>query len=321
MHSHRSIAARRGRQRGLTTVEYVVVLVLVAIVGILAWRVFGERVRSKVELASLDLERLEEAESGQFGGPSGPAGPSLGAPGGGTLPVPAPGPAAPTPAPAAGVTPPSPPPPPTPPRPTTTGVPGLGSQADAIAGKSPTLSADVQKLSSQGWKVRYGTTGETGSFTDAANNTIVINSAYQNDPVQGTRSLSHEVGHALNPSTPVGFSGLTRAEYIAKNTDAALAGEGAATLYNTGVRAELLANGQPDITISGTQGPQYEAIYKQYKAGKITRAQAEQQIAQIYGAKETTSNSKQNYRTYYEQAYGKAWDKNYAGKPPTFRAP
>jgi hypothetical protein len=112
----------------------------------------------------------------------------------------------------------------------------------------------VQKLSSQGWKVRYGTTGETGSFTDVANNTIVINWAYQNDPVQATRSLSHEVGHDLNPSTPIAFSGLTHAEYIAKNTDAALAGEGAATLYNTGVRAELLANGQPEPPNSVT-GP------------------------------------------------------------------
>lgn len=46
MHSHRSIAARHARQRGVTTVEYVVIVVLVAVVAILAWRVFGERVRS-----------------------------------------------------------------------------------------------------------------------------------------------------------------------------------------------------------------------------------------------------------------------------------
>jgi len=197
----------------------------------------------------------------------------------------------------------------------------LGSQVDALAAKSPSLSRDVQTLSSQGWKVRYGTAGETGSYTDIVHNTIVIDPKYQADPVQSARELSHEVGHAMNPPPPATFSGLTRAEFIAKNTEATLRWEGAATLNNAQVRDELLANKQPDITIAGSQSAQYDAIYKQYKAGKLTRQQAEQQIAQLYGAKETNSHTNLNYKTSYEQHFAKEWDKYYANKPPGFRAP
>jgi len=317
MISQRLLLARarcRGRQRGLTTVEYVVIVVLVAAVAIGAWRVFGERVRTSILLANRGLEPLGQMDLGESLGPSGP---SPGGPGAGGAAPPTPGGGA-KPPPGPGGKPPS---PPVPPGPSATGVPGLGAKVDAIAAQSPTLSQQIRSLSSKGYKVRYTTAGETGSFTDVAHNTIVIDSKYQNDPVQSSRELSHEAGHATSPAPSVGFSGLTRAEYIAKATEASLRWEGAATLNNAKVRDELLANKQPDITIAGAESAQYDAIYKQYKAGKLTRAQAEQQIAQLYGAKETNSKTNQNYKTYYEQYYAKEWDKNYAGKPAGFRAP
>jgi hypothetical protein len=75
------------------------------------------------------------------------------------------------------------------------------------------------------------------------------------------------------------------------------------------------------VGINGTQGKKYEKIYKDYKAGKITRAQAEQQIAKVWGANETTSNTRQNYQKYYEKFYTKDWNKQFPGKPKTFVAP
>lgn len=44
--------------RGLTSVEYVVILCLIAIVGIIAWRSFGETVRAKVDGSSRTLATL-----------------------------------------------------------------------------------------------------------------------------------------------------------------------------------------------------------------------------------------------------------------------
>ena len=38
-------------QRGLTTVEYIIVLGLIAIVGIAAWQQFGETLRGEIEAA------------------------------------------------------------------------------------------------------------------------------------------------------------------------------------------------------------------------------------------------------------------------------
>jgi type VI secretion system secreted protein VgrG len=198
---------------------------------------------------------------------------------------------------------------------------GLGGSVDAVASKSPALSRDVASLRAAGWTIRYGTTTETGSFTDRNRSTIVINANYQSDPVQSTRSLSHEVGHAQNPTSHVVPSGLTRDEYVKKNVNADLAGEGAATLNNAKVRDEIRKNGGPDISISGTKTKKYESIYKQYSTGKITRAQAEQRIGQAFGAGEKTSTTNQNYRAYYGQSYRRNWSQMYPNKPKNFRAP
>jgi hypothetical protein len=105
------------------------------------------------------------------------------------------------------------------------------------------------------------------------------------------------------------------------NTNADLAGEGAATLSNARARAEIKKNGGPDIGISGAQPKKYESMYNQYKGGKLTRAQAERKIGQAFGAGETTSNTKQNYRAYYSQYYVQDWNKTFPNKPSKFRAP
>jgi Zn-dependent membrane protease YugP len=67
---------------------------------------------------------------------------------------------------------------------------------------------------------------------------MVIDGNRQSNSTDAATSVSHEVGHALHPNTHVGFSGLTRSEYVNENTNADLAGEGAATLSNARARTQ-----------------------------------------------------------------------------------
>lgn len=309
---HTSRLRRRARQRGLSTVEYVIILVLVACISLAAWKVFGERVKTALGLSTVQLDLLSEAQDGLSAdgsgtGPGSSTGPSSGGPGPGASPG-GPGSGAGTGGPGAA-----------PAAPTATT--NLGSNIDAVVNQSPALARDVQALQTAGWTIRYTTGSETGSFTDANRHLIVIDSASQANAAQAAQSLAHEVGHANHPNPYTPPSGLTRAEYVARNTDAQLAGEGAATLRNAEARAQILAAGGPDVGIAGAQPAQYDAIYQQYAAGNITRAQAEQQIGQLFGSGETTSNTNQNYRAYYSSTYEQAWDAAYAGQPAGFRAP
>ena len=294
-------------------------LVLVAAVALASWRVLGASVLRALGLVERKFERIEQADLG----------------GGGLTPN-QPSPESNTPAPAPGVFPPSPPPPPTPPPPpagggsagsggagsgsSAQGATGLGANIDALVSKSPTATQNVQNLRAQGWTLQYGPAGG-GTYTDVDKKVIVLDANEQSNPSEAAISVAHEASHALVPVKEVPASGLTRAEYIKQNVEQELRGEAAATLNNAQARDEILSNGGPDIGIAGAQSKQYASIYKQYKAGKITRQQAEQQIAKAYGSGEKTSNTNQNYRKYYEQFYAQSWDAQYPKSPKNFRAP
>jgi Flp pilus assembly pilin Flp len=45
-------------EEGLSTVEYVIILFLIAIIGIVAWRNFGSSVKGKVENATTEVQGL-----------------------------------------------------------------------------------------------------------------------------------------------------------------------------------------------------------------------------------------------------------------------
>jgi len=45
----RNLQAMLSETEGLSTVEYIIILVLIAIVGIGAWKAFGTTVKSKIE--------------------------------------------------------------------------------------------------------------------------------------------------------------------------------------------------------------------------------------------------------------------------------
>jgi type VI secretion system secreted protein VgrG len=309
----------------MSTVEYVIILVLLASVSIAAWRLFGERVKSALGLATQKLDLIQATEdngAGLSGGELAPGEASA------SREQPSPGAVPPSPSGsgtagagsaagssgsgAAGTTAASPP--------AAAVTTGLGGNIDSLVSKSPSLAKDVQSLLAAGWTFQYGP-ANGGTYTDVDNKTIVLDANEQSNLSEAAISVSHESGHALNPNAEVQMSGLTRAEYVKQGTDAELKGEGAATLANARARDEILAAGGPDIGIAGGQSKKYDAIYQQYKAGKITRDQAEKQIAQAYGKGETTSNTNQNYSTYYKSYYEQAWDAAYPNKPKTFRAP
>jgi Flp pilus assembly pilin Flp len=50
-------------QRGLTTVEYIIILCLIAVVGFAIWKKFGETVKTKVGAANTVVDGLPESSS------------------------------------------------------------------------------------------------------------------------------------------------------------------------------------------------------------------------------------------------------------------
>ena len=134
-----SLLRRRARQRGLSTVEYVIILVLVAAVSLATWKVFGERVKTAIGLSAARLDVLNAAQGGPAGDGSGTSGPGSGS---GTSPGgPGAGPGGPRNS--------------TPSGPTVTT--NLGSNIDAVVNQSPALAQDVQALKAAGWTIRYTT--------------------------------------------------------------------------------------------------------------------------------------------------------------------
>jgi len=45
-------------EEGLSTVEYIIILVLIAVLGIVAWRSFGSAVKEKVQMSTGQVQGL-----------------------------------------------------------------------------------------------------------------------------------------------------------------------------------------------------------------------------------------------------------------------
>ena len=181
---------------------------------------------------------------------------------------------------------------------------------ERVLEKSPTLQAAIAELEANGWTIQDGTPGG-GSFANSGTQTITIDPNLRDDPERYVQVLAHEVGHAVAgppPFTPIGS--LSRDEFVEANTNAQLTGEGYATLYNAEIRAEILANGGPDIGVAGRQSADYISIYEQVEAGTLTEAEAAEQIGQLFGSGEITSNTGENYRDYYAGFYEDFYDNN-----------
>lgn len=55
---HRLTAERSRDERGLTTVEYIIILCLIAVVGFGVWKKFGEKVKEKVGGSTEQVDSL-----------------------------------------------------------------------------------------------------------------------------------------------------------------------------------------------------------------------------------------------------------------------
>lgn len=52
-------------ERGLTTVEYIIILCLIAMVGFAVWKKFGETVKEKVDGSDSTMRTLETGPGGE----------------------------------------------------------------------------------------------------------------------------------------------------------------------------------------------------------------------------------------------------------------
>jgi type VI secretion system secreted protein VgrG len=189
---------------------------------------------------------------------------------------------------------------------------GLGSDVDAAAGKSKTLTDKINQMQSDGWSVKYGEDG-AGSFTNAGEKTVVLDGNLEGD-TEGTLSmLSHEVGHATWKTPEIPFEaafaqGMSKEDFVSQNVHADLLSEAEATLTSSQIQQELAANGGPSIAVPGAHASEYQQTYQDYLQDG-DRDAAREQIASIFGDGEHPSTSpNQTYNQYYQGAAASQWD-------------
>lgn len=67
------------------------------------------------------------------------------------------------------------------------------------------------------------------------------------------------------------------------------------------------------ITISGATATDKIALWEKHKAGSLTRSDLEQEIAELFAHKETTSDTTLPYWDHYATSHHDAWVKNNPG--------
>lgn len=187
---------------------------------------------------------------------------------------------------------------------------GFDPKVMALAEQSPTLTAQLERLEQQGgWTIKNDPSSSS-YFTDFDNKVIVINGGATPQAIAG--KLAHEVGHAdfgnqfVKPTDT-----MTRDQFTQQNVAANMRSEGAAQLNAATVRDEIRKAGGADPGIPGSQTAGYQAIYNDFKAGKITRDEAINKMGTVMG-NEVPSGSTKKYREHYTEGFQKYWDDNVA---------
>lgn len=195
------------------------------------------------------------------------------------------------------------------PAPSKSAAPGGSQGSNPIADvqsyleQSPTMQEMWKEASSEGWTVQYGTPGG-GSYADRGTMTITIDGNQAGNPAAVTETLAHELGHATYEMPPMPTcAGKTQAEYSAAATQVSLMDEGNATLANATVQQELAEKGL-NIGVAGSKSQDYQKIAKD--KSKTDEAKCGE-IADLFGKYEKTSNTQQNYATYYGNFYNKVY--------------
>jgi WXG100 family type VII secretion target len=177
--------------------------------------------------------------------------------------------------------------------------------------KSPTLRAQMLNLQQKGFKIKTGPIAG-GSATNSGKKEIVI--GQPDTDTETVSGLAHEVGHGLStlPGKIQPTASTTKAQYVKANVDNMMQNEGGAQFNAAQVRAELNKAGGPDIGIPGTQTKDYQKVYDNYTAGKITKDQAVTQMGKLMGNERTSTPPKKPYHQYYGDWYRNDWDTNIA---------
>jgi hypothetical protein len=138
----------------------------------------------------------------------------------------------------------------------------------------------------------------------------VINGGSSSEEIAG--KISHEVGHA-NDGNPfiAPTATMTKAQFVQANVDSNMKSEGVAQLNAATTRDEIRKAGGTDPGIPGTQTADYQKVYDDYKAGKITRDVAVTKMSDLMN-NEGASTTGKKYRDNYATEYGKYWDANVA---------
>jgi len=189
----------------------------------------------------------------------------------------------------------------------------LDPKVRELVKQSPTLRAEVLKLEQAGYTFKTGPVAD-GYYTDWTNKVITIDQPLGD--LTTVSHVAHEVGHGVSnqqqsiPATPT----MTRDQYVKANVDNLMHNEGEAQFNAAQVRAELNAAGKGDTGIPGSQTAAYQKAYDDFAAGKITKAQAIDQMGTLMGNEHVSVPPYKAYRDYYGDSFKTDFDTNIAPK-------
>ncbi|MEQ1506274.1 MAG: hypothetical protein ABMB14_28845, partial [Myxococcota bacterium] len=192
----------------------------------------------------------------------------------------------------------------------------IDARVDPAIASSPKLTADVATIRNQGYRFESGKAGG-GTFTLGLR--IVVDPNDLADPVEFSRALAHEVGHALDgPAKYRNDPSFDRQTYIDINTRIDLEGEAHATIEELEVRDDVMTNnpGQ-DPGITGATAAEKVAAWAEFQAGRIDRATLVDRLVNMFATGEQPSDdpTAKNYWDLYARLNAEDWDRAHPPAP------
>ncbi|MEU4314120.1 hypothetical protein [Nocardia sp. NPDC024068] len=180
---------------------------------------------------------------------------------------------------------------------------GLDPEVERYAEMSPFLREELARLRAEGWEIGYGDIDSLG-VTLGGEKKIVIDTDMREDPLWATAILAHEVGHAYpgayHATTDAPGPGEKFGTWLERNMRQRDLGEAESGLTTAQARREILARGGPDI---GNVDDEIVSIYERQRAGELSRADAQGEVADFIGSRPYE---------HYVSELERLWDENYA---------
>lgn len=182
-------------------------------------------------------------------------------------------------------------------------------QVRELAGKSPTLRAQLLALQKKGILFQTGPRSQTIEPFITIDETLT--------GADAVAMIAHEAGHVASNDQEieriVETPDMTRDQYVALNVANNLRNEALAQFNALQVRAELLAAGAGDIGVPGDQDAGFQQVYAEYAAGRITKDQAVERLGPVMGnVLRDAGPPPLTYRDYAVDFFRKDWDTHIA---------